>query len=384
MQRYSLSHLSDQALGRDLATLVARERAATADVVAHIAEFDARKLYLPAAYPSMFAYCVGELRLSEDAASKRIQAVRAARRCPAALAALAEGRVHLSGICLLAPHLTPENAAELLAAATHKTKAQIEQVVAERFPQPDLPSRVQAMSSPASVALRVEEHAPGHVESVPALPVAEALPVPAPAGPASESGAAAPQHAPGHVGDRSRIAPLAPQRYALQCTLDQAGHDLLRYAQELLSHRVPSGDVADVLLCVLKAAIPQLEKEKFAASEKPRAARRPAPGTRHVPAHVKRAVWKRDDGRCTFVGENGRRCESRHGIEFDHVQEVARGGDARASTIRLRCRAHNQYEAERTFGVEFMRQKRAVATEARAAAHRDQAGRAVAAPEHPR
>ena len=182
MQRYSLSHLSDQALGRDLATLVARERATTADVVAHIAEFDARKLYLPAAYPSMFAYCVGELRLSEDATSKRIQAVRAVRRCPAVLAALAEGRVHLSGICLLAPHLTPENAAELLAAATHKTKAQIEQVVAERFPRPDLPSRVQAMSSPASVALRVEEHAPGHVESVPALPVAEALPVPAAAG----------------------------------------------------------------------------------------------------------------------------------------------------------------------------------------------------------
>ena len=368
MQRYSLSHLSDQALGRDLATLVARERAATADVVAHIAEFDARKLYLPAAYPSMFAYCVGELRLSEDATSKRIQAVRAARRCPAALAALAEGRVHLSGICLLAPHLTPENAAELLAAATHKTKAQIEQIVAERFPRADLPSRVQAMSSPASVALRVEEHAPGHVESAPPLPVAEALPVLPTASSGHVPGAVPAQHAPGHVGDRSRIAPLAPQRYALQCTLDQAGHDLLRYAQELLSHRVPSGDVADVLLCVLKAAIPQLEKEKFAASDKPRAARRPAPGTRHVPAHVKRAVWKRDDGRCTFVGENGRRCESRHGIEFDHVQEIARGGTATVSGIRLRCRAHNQYEAERTFGVEFMRHKRAVAAEARASA----------------
>src|SRR5207302_4870987 len=93
----------------------------------------------------------------------------------------------LAAAVLLAPHLTPENAAELLAAATHKTKAQIEQVVAERFPRADLPSRAQAMSSPASVALRVEEHAPGHVESAPALPVAEALPVPAPAGPACVS-----------------------------------------------------------------------------------------------------------------------------------------------------------------------------------------------------
>src|SRR5436309_6320111 len=182
MQRYSLSHLSDDALRHGLAATVACERGATAEVLAHIAEFDARKLYLPAAYPSMFAYCVGELRLSEDATSKRIEAVRASQRCPAVLATLAEGRVHLSGICLLAPHLTPENAAELLAAATHKSKAQIEQIVAERFPQPDLPSRVQAMSSPASVALRVEEHAPGHVEPGFVPPSGQSPMVPAPAG----------------------------------------------------------------------------------------------------------------------------------------------------------------------------------------------------------
>src|SRR3989442_8334865 len=197
MQRYSLSHVSDQALGRDLATLVARERAATADVVAHIAEFDARKLSLPAAYPSMFAYCVGELRLSEDATSKRIQAARAARRSPAVLAALAEGRVHLSGICLLAPHLTPENAAELLAAATHKTRAQIEQVVAERFPRADLPSRVQAMSSPAGGSLGVAAQSPGDVESPPALTDADALPGPPTDSPESTPGARTARRPPG-------------------------------------------------------------------------------------------------------------------------------------------------------------------------------------------
>src|SRR5881396_2841104 len=113
MQRYSLSHLSDQALGRDLATLVARERAATADVLAHIAEFDARKLYLPAAYPSMTAYCIGELHLSEDAAAKRIQAAHVAQRFPVAFELVAEGRLHLSALNLLARHLTEDNAEEL-------------------------------------------------------------------------------------------------------------------------------------------------------------------------------------------------------------------------------------------------------------------------------
>src|SRR5256885_10802909 len=148
MQRYALSNLSDDALRRGLSGAVAQERGATAELLAHVAEFDARKLYLPAAYPSMFAYCVGELHLSEDAAAKRIQAARIARRCPAVFAALAEGRVHLSGVCLLAPHLAPESAAELIAAATHKNKLQIEQLVAERFPRPDLPSRAERRSPP--------------------------------------------------------------------------------------------------------------------------------------------------------------------------------------------------------------------------------------------
>src|SRR2546422_5399145 len=92
MCKYSLSHLSDSALLRDLAALVAQDRATTARLLAHIAECDARRLYLPAAYPSMFAYCVHELRLSEDAAYKRIQAARVARRFPSIFAAGAGGR----------------------------------------------------------------------------------------------------------------------------------------------------------------------------------------------------------------------------------------------------------------------------------------------------
>jgi hypothetical protein len=96
MRDYSLSHLSDGALLRRLARLVARDRITTAVLLAHIAEVDARRLYSPAGYPSMHANCVGELRLSEDAAWKRSQAARAARRAPALLEALANGRLHLA------------------------------------------------------------------------------------------------------------------------------------------------------------------------------------------------------------------------------------------------------------------------------------------------
>src|SRR5512134_1428953 len=104
MSEYSLSHLRDGELLRNLRSLLARERATMAEVLAHIAEVDARRLYLPAAHPSMHSYCVHELALSEEAAFKRIHAARAARKFPAVFEALADGRLHLSAIILLAPH----------------------------------------------------------------------------------------------------------------------------------------------------------------------------------------------------------------------------------------------------------------------------------------
>src|SRR5262249_53744237 len=140
----------------------ANERAATADVLAHIAEVDERKLYLPAAYPSMIDYCVGELRLSEDAAAKRLHAGRVARRCPGVFAALADGRVHRTAVNLLAAYLTPETADELVAAAAHKSNSEIRLLLAERFPQTGRPELVRPIP-PARTDPLVITHAPEHV-----------------------------------------------------------------------------------------------------------------------------------------------------------------------------------------------------------------------------
>ena len=145
MRAFTLTHLSDAVLLRDLAALVAQDHTPTAALLAHIAEVDARKLYLPAGYPSMHAYCIDALHLSEDAAYKRIQAARTARQFPALFTAVAEGRLHLAAVCLLAPHLTRENADEWVAAATHRRKSEIEELLAQRFPRPDLPALVMAI-----------------------------------------------------------------------------------------------------------------------------------------------------------------------------------------------------------------------------------------------
>jgi 5-methylcytosine-specific restriction endonuclease McrA len=353
MKCYSLSHLSDESLLRGLIDLVARDRVTTAEMLAHIAEVDERKLYLPAGYPSMFAYCVGELGLSEDAAARRIQGARIARRFPAIFEALARGRLHLTAVGLLAPHLVEHTASELLSAAEHKTKAEIERLLAERFPKSDLLTWVAPMPASDPAPAR-DEHALAHVDDPQVVAKSEATPA---------------QLAPERVETRARVSPLSARSYALQATIDSETQDYLRRAQHLLGAQVPSGDVAQVLKLALKEFVIRREKRKFAATNRPRPAR---PGAsrdpRTIPARVRRAVRERDGGQCTFVGENGRRCTERKGLEFDHVLEVARGGEATVDGIRLLCRAHNQHAAERTFGAEFMRHKRAAAAESRAEA----------------
>src|SRR5262245_33436001 len=114
MRALNLTHLSGPALKREMHTAASRERGASAEALAYVAEFDARRLYLSDGHPSMFAYCLHEMHYSEDAAYKRIQAARAARRFAAIFSAVAEGKLHLSAVVLLAPHLTPENADELI------------------------------------------------------------------------------------------------------------------------------------------------------------------------------------------------------------------------------------------------------------------------------
>src|SRR5512144_2721359 len=113
-QPYSLTHLADHALERDLAAAAARSFHAGAELLAHLAEFDARGLYAPAGYPSLQEDCLEKLHLSEDSVGRRIHAARAAYRFPVLFHALAQGRLNLTGLNLLAPHLTPQNADELV------------------------------------------------------------------------------------------------------------------------------------------------------------------------------------------------------------------------------------------------------------------------------
>src|SRR2546425_2328948 len=139
----SAAALSDQDLLARLEVLASKEREASAELVAHLAALDSRPaLYAAQGYGSLFSYCTQALRLSEDAACNRIEAARACRRFPVILDLLGSGGVTLTSVRLLGRHLTPENHQAVLGKATGRSRQQIEALVAQLAPRPDVPTSV--------------------------------------------------------------------------------------------------------------------------------------------------------------------------------------------------------------------------------------------------
>ena len=332
------SQFSDEEVLAEVKRLAERERVATADLIAILAELDARRLYLGEGCSSLFSYCTHVLHLSEHAAYGRIEAARAARRHPVILDMLAGGLVNLTAVCLLAPHLTEENHLEALNAARHKSKREVEHLVASLRPQPPVPSVVRKLPARESSA------AQNVATSVARVPDDVPIGVPAPT--------PEPQPRP------AVVAPLAPERYKVQFTVTRETYDKLRRAQDLLRHSIPNGDPAAIFDRALTLLLKEAERTKFAAAVHPRLRAPTKEGARHIPAAVKRAVWARDDGQCGFIGTSGR-CVERGFLEFHHVAPFAAGGPATTENIQLRCRAHNGYEAERFFGPLLAREESA-------------------------
>lgn len=338
----SLSALTNQQLLEQVVTLAAREREATARLVAALAEMELRRLYLAEGFSSLFTYCTQVLHFSEDAAYNRMKVARVASRWPLVLSRIADGSVTVTAVRLLAGSLTDENHQQLLESARHKAKREVEQLVAALHPQPAVPSTIRKLpaAKPASAPPPAYATAGFH-RPTPLAP--EAAPVMARSSPAPSLRPAV-------------VAPLAPERYKVQITVTRETHDRLRRVQDLLRHQIPDGDPAVIFDRALTLLLQDLERRKLAQTTHPRAARVATSGTRHVPAAVKREVWKRDRGRCAFVGAAGR-CEERGFLEFHHAVPFADGGQTTAANLYLRCRAHNLHEAHERFGSFFVREQ---------------------------
>jgi hypothetical protein len=136
----------------------------------------------------------------------------------------------------------------------------------------------------------------------------------------------------------------------MQFTMSTSTHQKLRQAQDLLRREIPDGDPDTIIGKALALLLEDVARRKLAATAKARPGCRPSTGSRHVPAHDKRAEWLRDGAQCAFVSARGTRCSERVFLEFHHREPYAIGGEATAANIALRCRAHNAYEAKLVFG----------------------------------
>jgi hypothetical protein len=161
---------------------------------------------------------------------------------------------------------------------------------------------------------------------------------------------------------RPVIQPTAPERYRVQFTIGQETHDKLRRLQALLRREIPDGDPAAIFDRAVTLLLESVENKKLGATTKPRPRAIIRPGTdrarsRETPRAVNREVWRQDAGQCAYVTPDGRRCSEKTFLEFHHVQAHALGGPPTIDNIALRCRRHNQYEAELIFGPRRRRQQ---------------------------
>ena len=354
MTMESLQQLSDRELLEVTVRAAADERRSTVELVELLSEIDARRLYLGQGCSSLFTYCTQVLRLSESAAYHRIEAARANRVFPLIADRLRDGSMTLTTVAMLRPHLTLKNHVRVLAEARNKSKREVEQQIARLAPRPEVVALVRRLpativtsavtsavagaprGNPAWTDMLVQPSEPETIAVTPGLLIRRNL--------------------------EPKVEPLAGDRYLLRVSLSATGHDNLRRAQDLMRHSPSSGDVAAVVERALELMIEDLERRKFARTARPRTSSsksspsKPSPlparrasASRYLPASVRRAVWKRDAGRCAFIGPHGR-CAETGRLEFHHIVPFARGGSASASNIALRCRAHNAYEGELCFG----------------------------------
>ncbi|MCC6897511.1 MAG: HNH endonuclease [Polyangiaceae bacterium] len=345
----ALSSISDRELRERLTAAVSAERRAAADVIYHLVELDRRRLYLEDACSSLFAYCVERLGYSEDGATKRMRVARISQRFPQILDELASGAIHLTGLFQLSNYLTEENVDRLIAEARGKSKRQLEELLARWFPKPDVAATITPSGAePVQTELSTMSGAGYSGPSAPSIPAA-----------------------------RARIEPLSATTFRVEFTASSALRDKLEHARNLLSHAVPGGDLATLVERAIDELI-AVETKRRTGAGKPRKRRETKPGSRRVPVAIQRAVRERDEGQCTFVDAEGRRCSEKRFLTIEHVEPFALGGPSTVDNCCLLCSSHNAHRARRVFGEEHVARK----VEA-ARANRDAAPAVPAAPAAP-
>ena len=298
--------LTNEKLLRRLSKLCRAARQIDVGIVLLLIEVEDRRLHLEAACSSLHDFCRRHLRWSEGTTHRRIEAARITRRCPSIVGYLRSGAITLSALAMVRAHIDESNVKEWVPRLAGKSRREIEVLLADLAPKPDVPSQVYQ------------------------LPPSPGTPAPPPVRPA-------------------RLQPLGAARWKIQLMAGQALHDKVGRAVQLMRHRNPSGDLSVIFEAAIDALLARLEKpRRLRVPAKARAPRATREGD--VSATTRAEVFVRDEERCTFVSADGERCPATDQLEIDHIVPRARGGTGELSNLRVRCRPHNQLQAEKDFG----------------------------------
>ena len=391
----SLSTISDNRLIRQIESLRGRERKILAGVLRHLVEIERRRLYLPRGYSSLFEFCTQHLKYSRSAAGRRIAAARALARFSSLEGYILNGEVNLYALSLVSGILTEDNFARVISGIRNRSTHDVEALVARYRPGRILRDRVR------TVCVMEPEPGAGNADRAAA---ARKSTDPGTGGPSRPRNAAGSPDAggagstPGAGSGKSPDSAVVvsgsntlervkiSRKYKLEFAVDPEFMKKFERTKILLSNRCPGGIGFEELFMLLmdeyidrhspEGRTARREKREARKSHQDRSAHhdreshddrdpiketgsggaRPASNgegeirSRNIPLKVRDEVFLRDGGKCTYIGSDGRKCQSRWNLQIDHIVPFARGGDNSPGNLRLLCGKHNRLEAERVYG----------------------------------
>ncbi len=340
-----LTKISDEALIEQRLELRKKEREISMNLILSLIEVENRRLHIEQGYPSLFAYCRDKLRYSEGATLRRIRTARAVRDYPMLLPHLEQGRISLTTVSLISSALTPENGRGLIEQILDKSQKEVEELIATLKPEKSrietikpvglLPKQASAPTAPLLFSSAPTESLPSN-----------SLNIRSECATLSSDNPATPQ-------------PAKPEcRFELRFSVSNEVRKRLGDVQRVLSGKYPLGASLEQTLQVLVDDFLKHHEEKSQTKrrvDKKLQIPESSPG-RRISGAVKRDVYHRDGGCCSFVSADGVRCGSKWDLEIDHIVPFAVGGSNAPDNLRLLCRAHNRHAAEKLFGREFVEQ----------------------------
>lgn len=322
-----VTRLNDDLLLQQMKHLRSDELRALRNFLVYLAEVEVRQLYLSLGYSSLYSFLVEALGFCESAAIKRVAACRVVRTFPEMLQVIESGKIHLTGIRLLAKHLNDRNVRQTIEACSGKSKAWIEEYVAKTFSFRAAPVR-------ESVRIYAES---GTRDEVPQITFPEMCTV--------ES-----------VDTNAIVARDSAQQkklVRLHITVDEETYELMKNVRDMSG----SKDMSAAVKVMAKQYVAKKTTVTPGAKKKAAAIRVKSKPSRYVPKAVRVAVRKRDQNQCTFTADDGHRCTQKRHLHFDHEKPFALGGRNTVDNLRLLCSAHNLHAARETFGRKFIEER---------------------------